>query len=336
MYILFEKNKPKRTASTLNISLFLRQMYITFVIILLLSCIISVSWNIMKKSWKYPGWCETAFQHRISWFQLPTVPFIKYPTSQRIHLGKQNNIELRDFDLIMFADNDDFVSELLSTVQFTGTYWHQYYPLDAKAPTLTHAGLFVSGPTAHRLASHPNAKWPTHVPLPDKNQHYVLESTLSGWLNDNVYECQGRTLFGVQFRNFNQVIHARGDARQVFVGALIQRNHVNQVLMNNTNTVWNNLAKYLCVAYDYRWYTWGIHLWKRFISFGHVTPENIQQTLATQSSNAMLCSRVCAEIYKELGLWEDKTMLPPAIVLPCDLVFPLQGNPVTHSLIQIK
>ena len=269
-------------------------------------------------------------------FAFPTNTFVSSDPTSRFPPATPDTIYapviLQDFDLIVFSDKNDVVADAIAAIQDLSLHWRKYFPADKASPTPTHVGLFVTGPTAVRLAANSAAKWPLHVPLPDATGNYVLESTLSGPLNDGVYDCAQRIHFGVQLRPFLHVITARGSDRSVFVGKLLERAHVDRLIDTDDDaTLWRQLASYLCVGYDYGWFAWGRHLWRRYVAGGVVTEDNADITLKSVKPDAMLCSRMCAEIYKDLGIWKSTT-LQTELAFPCDLVFPLDQRFLTHPL----
>lgn len=75
-----------------------------------------------------------------------------------------------------------------------------------------------------------------------KDEFLVIESTLSGVLNDNVYNTCGKTVFGVQIRSFYELLQNYQNNDSMIA--------VSEVITNNLQNFSNILRKYLNKPYE--------------------------------------------------------------------------------------
>lgn len=98
--------------------------------------------------------------------------------------------KIRPFDIILFS-GDDFVSDLIKYIEK-----HQMEKIEPSSilpGSFSHSGMVVTS----EILDHPHVR---------PGKLYILEATMSGRLGGGVYDIEGRSVFGVQIRDFDQVV----------------------------------------------------------------------------------------------------------------------------------
>lgn len=98
--------------------------------------------------------------------------------------------KIRPFDIILFS-GDDFISDLIKYME--KHRMEKIEPSSIPPGSFSHSGMIVTS----EILDHP------HV---HPGKLYILESTMSGRLGGGVYDIEGRSVFGVQLRDFDQVL----------------------------------------------------------------------------------------------------------------------------------
>ncbi len=204
--------------------------------------------------------------------------------------------KMKPLDLILFRGSD-FVSDTIRVLcngRLSKTWADNY----------SHSGLIVTS----EILDHPDIK---------EGVLYVLESTISGKLGQNIYNIEGKSFLGAQLRNFDELIieYDRPNTTSI---AWCQLNHnpaknddfdKQKELKLKFTEIFN---KYNGTPYDMNFMSLCCALYPSFRCFR----KPVETVLGTQ--NWLFCSELCALVYKELN------MLPATLneknVLPVDFI----------------
>lgn len=202
---------------------------------------------------------------------------------------------LRAFDPVFFRGSD-FVSNTISTLE----KFHDRY---ARAGDFTHVGMIVTS----EILQH-------DLVLPGK--FYVWESTMGGKLGGDVYNIYGKTVLGVQLRDFDELIisYDKSNVTHIAVGNLIN----NPIDHRPIEELKQQFTQYFNEI-DGRMYNLNL-----FSLLSALCPplrwarKKIEKICHTESW--LFCSELVAVIYVKLGIYPGT--INPENVVPRDIAFP--------------
>ena len=155
------------------------------------------------------------------------------------------------------------------------------------------------------------------------NKLYVWESTLSGPLNDDVYDTEGNIVFGVQIRSLKQVVKAYNQQGRMIAWAKLKYNPCLQQPDETTTAyqkrfqILQNQLIQLHQKYHHQLYeTNCLTLLASLFQCLRPAREYVQKHTGF-GNNTMFCSELVATIYCDLGIL-DKSEVDPEDVLPVD------------------
>lgn len=203
--------------------------------------------------------------------------------------------QMRPFDPIFFR-GDDFVSKSI-------TYAEKLGNKIPKSGDFSHVGIVVTSEILNDERIVPN-------------KIYVLESVLGGVLGSGVKDISNRTLFGVQIRDFDELINKYdepNDTRVAF-GKLIR----NPLDFMNPAEVKQRFTEFM-MTHEGIQYDWNcVSLCSALFPCCRPCRNPIESLF--QTSDWLFCSELAALLYKQFGI------LPATIneknVVPRDLAFP--------------
>jgi hypothetical protein len=222
---------------------------------------------------------------------------------------------VRPFDLVLFK-GDETVSDL---IRFLSKRQHdtkdpRYKMVSRKrkhyADAFSHAGLVIS----REVCDDPRLE---HGKL------YILESNLSGKLTDGVLNVDGKTYFGVQIRDFDEVIekyNALSAETRVAVCHLnehvdpLQRARRSDTEMLALRLRFNKILR----RYDGRRYEFNP------LSLGSAAFTCLRGRIRDESEKLLgsrdwfFCSELCAAVYRDLGVLPQR--VDPRNVVPTDFL----------------
>lgn len=208
--------------------------------------------------------------------------------------------EIRPFDIVFFKGGD-FVSDFIR--------WSQ--KKSAKIKNLekgdfSHVGIIVTT----KIFDHPNM-------IPGK--YYVLESTISGYLGNNIKNIDGNSLLGVQIRDFEALIPAYINSKtSISVGRL-------------SNHPFNNISEKRCKRIFTEFYN------KHCGKYYEMDPIALSSSLCgclrsfkkyrlSDQDDYYFCSELVAKLFQDLDILDIQ--IDPETVVPMDFL----GNDIDEYI----
>ena len=215
---------------------------------------------------------------------------------------------LRPFDIILFS-GDDFVSDFIKYAERTKMV--RIAPTDIDPGAFSHMGMIVTSD----ILDHPDV-------LPGKL--YIMESTLSGRLGYDIYDVEGKTVFGVQIRDFDEVFNAYDQPNDTRIAcSKIKRNPLDIP----PNTVSQLKERFTSVYKKYKGCIYDLDLFDEFgtLFVGiRVVRDTFDKCL---DASWIFCSQLVAAVYVDMGLLPITTVAKD--IVPMD--FAGYGLPSSHS-----
>lgn len=210
---------------------------------------------------------------------------------------KENKEQLKPLDLLLFKGSEIVSSSIrfLENLEVNNNDW-------------SHCGLVIN---TSILPTIKNGKI---------GKLYVWESTLSGSLNDNIYDTEGKTVFGVQIRSLDKVVKAYNKKNRTIGWAKLKNNpYLKQ--KNETSNEYKKRFKKLQKAmikihkklhhepYETNLITLAASLfrWLRPV-------RNYIEKHTNFGKNTMFCSELVASIYCDIAVLNRKEVDPQDII----------------------
>jgi hypothetical protein len=199
----------------------------------------------------------------------------------------KNNI--KPLDIILFK-GDEIVSKTIRLLQRIklGT---------SKVNDFSHVGMVVDSTIINREI----------YPWIEDNKLYIFESTLSGKLSDGIYNVEGKSFFGTQVRDLEQVVMKY----QILGWSRLLDNPID-FIPNFMNIFTEIFMKYNSVKYD----TNMISLLSALFPSIRCMRNSAEKFFNTQGY--LFCSELCFKMYQELGLYS--TEFDARNIVPVDFI----------------
>ena len=182
------------------------------------------------------------------------------------------------FDLVVFKGG--VISSLIILVQ-------SIFYKKPKYGRWSHVGLILTSDFLDLLK----------IEYPKDEKYFVLESTLSGVLNDNVNDINDKVKFGIQIRSFNKLIQSYNyNKNKIAIVSLNNDIKINSITVSQIEDVLKFYEKYKDSKYDYTFYI--------FLKALFNCPSCINKFV--NHSNLFFCSELVVEIYKILNIIDNK------------------------------
>jgi hypothetical protein len=215
------------------------------------------------------------------------------PIKKRGALYSQCKTVLRPFDLILFSGGD-FVSGL---IKYTEKKRMKRVEGTIDPGAFSHVGMVVTSD----ILDHPNI-------LPGKL--YIMESTLSGRLGGGVYDIQGKTMFGVQIRDLDDVFAAYDKPNNTEIAYAMLKNPIQDPLVKE---------KFTTIYKKYEGNLYDLDLVDEFatlfagIRYVRDAIDKYLDMCFDPAKKWMFCSQLVASVYIDMGIL-------PASIIPEDIV----------------
>lgn len=193
------------------------------------------------------------------------------------------NFKIKPLDLIFFTGNE-FIS---NTIRFL-----EKKRLGKNAGKYSHVGLIVTS----EILDHPKIK---------KNKLYIWESTMSGFLGNEVYNIDGKSFFGSQVRDFDQILNNYSNVYWSKFTIIVDF----ELIKEKFTLIFN---KYNNIPYDANIFSL---LGSLFPCMRYVRDHTEFKFI---NENWLFCSELCFKVYQELDYYDKK--FDPRNVVPEDFL----------------
>jgi hypothetical protein len=174
-----------------------------------------------------------------------------------------------------------------------------------KPDAFSHIGMIVTSDILDEVTVGLNLKL-------EKGKLYVFESTMSGTLTDGVKNLEGESFFGVQIRDFDQVMSSYDKDKNTAIAI----GHLNQSIDYDTiKPIFTSLFnKYNGTMYDANFYS----LFSTLNMCSCIRSRRDEAEYLLRSTQWLFCSELIATIYRELQLIPES--VNPKNVVPMDFL----------------
>lgn len=178
--------------------------------------------------------------------------------------------QLKNFDLVVFKKG--FVSSIIILAQacfYDSLYYDKW----------SHVGVILTSQLLTQL----------NIPHDTDEKYFVLESTLSGKLNDGVLNIENKSHFGVNIRSLNKLLEHYEINREIKILSIAQSIEITPTLLFELQNFYN---KHKNAKYDYSITIFIKALFNIKLLFKH--------------DNHFICSELVTRIYQILNLIDNK------------------------------
>ena len=225
---------------------------------------------------------------------------------KRGYLYSEIQHRFRPLDIILFHGGD-VVADIISTIEKRGNP-------NAHAGDFTHVGIVINRDILDD-------------PLLQPNRMYIMESTASGKLGNNVYDIRGASHIGVQIRDLESVINGYDSDNETSIAWC--------PLINNpfvTNAQQTTKRRFAEIYNEVIGITWDANCW----SLASAVIPCMRQSRSTietlfNTKKWLFCSEMVAVIYKHLGIYPNT--INARNVVPGDFAYPDEDTDNTPKLI---
>ncbi len=208
--------------------------------------------------------------------------------------------KIRPFDIILFRGSD-FVSSTIRYLSFKAM--SSDIPLEQRneARQFSHIGMIVTREILD-------------IPQLEPNKLYIWESTISGKLGENVKNVDGKSMLGVQIRDFDELIKAYDNSSKTkiayskVVNNPLDEMNKEEIRKNMKELYKQNNGK----LYEANVFTMFAGLFPRLRKFRIPSPFRYE-------SQFLFCSELLTIIYKKMNIIKEKNIKPENVV-PSDFV----------------
>lgn len=207
--------------------------------------------------------------------------------------------KLRSFDIILFK-GVDLISKVIESLQKRGNKIPE-------AGDFSHIGICLRYDILKYI-------YPNH-PKITENCCMIWESTMSGKLSLDVYDINGRTVFGTQLRDFDELIikYDDSDSSAIAIGSLID-NPITHSNIEETGILFKTIfEKYNNKQYDANI----VSLISVLFPIYRSCSRTLEYILNTEEW--LFCSELVAIVFKELHIYPDN--VDPKTVCPRDIAY---------------
>ncbi len=207
----------------------------------------------------------------------------------QIHRLNEYKDSIRPFDLVLFKGGD-FVSDIIRYAERKSAKYNK--------KDYSHCGIIIT-------------KEVYDNPALEEGKLYVLESTVSGRLGQNVPDIHGKSFLGVQIRDFETLLpeYLKGDT-YVSIGVL--RNHpFNDLSKKAAKKILTEFIE----KYQYRVYDFNPLVLGSSVCMCLRKPKRI---LCDDPTALLFCSEMACMLYQKLGLISEE--IDPETVVPMDFL----------------
>ena len=187
------------------------------------------------------------------------------------------------FDLIVFK-SPSIISSIITTTQ------ELMFPNNESS--WSHCGLIIT----HDLLDYLNIKY-------KKTDTYIIESTISGTLFDNIHDINCNSTYGVQIRSLNEILDSSN-----IIAVYKLKNKIDL-----TPEIKLKIKDYYLTIKDYKYnfdYT---------LMIKNLVPIFIRRNIFKENNkDSFFCSQLCLEFYKILNLINKETkteFIPPNLFI---------------------
>lgn len=193
---------------------------------------------------------------------------------------------IRPLDIVFFRGSD-FVSDFISWSQKASIKSSKKFVLESKYD-FSHCGIVIT----KEIIDHPNMI---------EGRLYVLESTASGILGNNVKSIDGKTLVGVQIRDLEALVPAYRSSKKAKVAIGTLKTHpFNTIGHKEVRNIFQKFFTYV----DGKYYDADPIVLGSAVCF---RARKLKEKLRKGGDQFFFCSELIAELYKRLEMINEKT-----------------------------
>ncbi|MDD5753545.1 MAG: hypothetical protein PHN45_02165 [Methylococcales bacterium] len=214
---------------------------------------------------------------------------------------------MKPFDLLAFRGHD-FVSAGISILEKRGH-------IHAKGGEFTHVGIVVDNTILDE-------------PLLEDGKLYVLESTVSGKLGQNVRNIHSSAMLGVQIRDLEEVIDAYDKPNNTHIAwCPLLRNPTTYMECEDVK------SRFTEIYHTVDHHMWDANCWDLCSAlYPCCRPCRPYVEHAFHTEEWLFCSELVALVYVEMGVLPSD--VNPQDVLPADLVYPHEDTDDMPNIIR--